>query len=329
MSTILNINSNDSIGNTLSSVNTNYLNLENDVLSIQNDIKTYWNPVYNYYKAFGKLLKETSSIAQAYSSVIINTCTTVESNSSAWLKPITIFYPSIFPYTVDSEDMQDTIEVWIKEYFPESSYSQYDENTDTFTLIPNYVENQEIIVYAHLWKFGTSISENTLIADYTLCKTNNRDVCAYCTQWYSGLVYCSNGNFNCGGSTSCQSCGTLKCSYLSPPYNSYVPPPKKVLQQVQHYTTKPVQTVTPIYNKKGKVKKNIITTTLQRISTWFTTEWVTVGGVTTTNDQNKYGSIAANVQMNFQDRYENPNIFSIVFKIKNCSWTFDRFIYKF
>jgi len=325
MSNIISLKTTESIGNTLSTVNNNYFNLELDTLSIQNDIEQYWNPVVNYYLDFQKLLKETTSIAQSYSSIFIGTSTTVEANSSSWIKPITIFFPSIFPNFIDSESILDTLSGWIVEYFPETSFSEYDEITNSFNQVSNYVENQELIVYAHRWKYGSSISENTLLTDYTLCTTSSKSVCVTCTNRYSGYVRCDNGDFNCNGqSNSCQQCETLNCFYASPPYNTYVPPPIRTLRSVDHYSTIPERIVTPVYNKKGKIIR-YIKKVITKVIRWTTDEWAVTANPSP-NGQNSYGSIRANVEMTFQDRNEEENIFAVVFKIKNCSWRFDKFL---
>jgi len=325
MSNIIALKNTESIGNTLSTVNNNYFNLELNTLSIQNDIEKYWNPVINYYLDFQKFLKETTSIAQSYSSMFIGTSTTVEANSSSWIKPITIFFPSIFPDSIESDSIVDTLSSWIIEYFPETSFSEYDEITDSFNQVSNYVENQELIVYAHRWKYGSSISDNTLLIDYAFCQTSDKQVCVTCTNRYSGYVRCGNGDFNCSGqSNSCPQCKTLSCFYNSPPYNVYVPPPTRTLRAVDHYSNRPEIIRVPVYNKKGKIKK-YIKKVITKIIRWTTNEWTVVANPSP-NAQNSYGSIRANVEMTFQDRSEEENIFSAVFKIKNCSWRFDRFL---
>jgi hypothetical protein len=325
MSKISNLLGSSSIGNTLSTVNTNYLNLETEVLSIQSDIENYWNPIKNYYLNFGDFLNQTTTIAQTYSAVINNTCTTVQANSSSWIKPITIFYPSIFPDYLTSDLILDTLENWIPTYFPESSLI-YNENTNTEDAVPNYVEGQQLIIHAHRWGYGTSISENTFLNDYTLCQTADKTICVTCTNYYSGYVHCSNGDFNCNGqSNSCQQCSTVRCSFLSPPYNSYVPPPVRTLQSVDHYSTVRERTVTPVYSRRGNKIISYIKKTIAKAIRWTTTQWVVTANPSP-NGHNSYGSISANVEMTFQDRSENPDIISIVFKIKNCAWTFDKYL---
>jgi hypothetical protein len=227
----------------------------------------------------------------------------------------------------------DTLTDWILTYFPEISISN--EITQSSNLIPNYVENQELIVYAHRWKYGTSIAENTLLNDSAFCQTSNNTICTTCTNRYFGYVYCSNGDFNCNGqSNSCQNCRQLECNFSSPPYDTLsvaVPPPIRTLVSVDHHSTHPVETVVQVvsYEKKGKNKKHkvikYVKKIINKVVKWTTLEWVTTPNPSPTK-KTAYGTIKANVQMSFQDRSEEENIFAVAFKIKNCSWTFDRFL---
>jgi hypothetical protein len=36
--------------------------------------------------------------------------------------------------------------------------------------------------------------------------------------------------------------------------------------------------------------------------------------------------ISANIEMDFQDRYENEKISTLFFKVKNCIWVLDKYI---
>lgn len=316
---IYNINSENSIGNSVSSININYSNLEYKTLLVKLSAEKYWYPMFNYYQAFSKFLKEATTISQNYSASFINTSTIIEKNSSAWIKPITIFYPSIIPNILQINTSLDILLDWIKLYFPEKSI---EEN------IPNYVENQTLIVYAHTWAYGSAISENTFLSDYTLCQTSDKEVCAHCVDRFSGYVGCNNGGLNCNGrSTSCQKCNTLRCSYSAPPYNSYVPPTTWVYKDIVHYGTRPVTIQVPTWVSLGRKRGQAlryVPQVVQKPIRWITKTLVPT--VPRPTNKSSYGSITANVEMTFQDRNELDNIKAAVFKIKNCEWIFDKLI---
>ena len=327
MSTYYTIKPQDTIGNSLSSVNINYFNLELDTLTIKASADKLWTPMLEYYNTFNKFLKETTSICQKSSALLVTTATTVENNSAGWIKPITIFYPSLFPSTYPANSVVSSLSSWLVSYFPVIDPVKYIIDTttgETVEVLPtktNYIENQIAIVYAHSWQYGTSINENRLILDSAYCTTANKSVCTYCTDRYYGYVYCSNGDFNCGGqAVSCQQCGTLRCQYNTPPYNLYIPPTTYTWQTVDHYSPVPVIVKDPVLNKKGIVLKYIVKV-VQRVIKWITR--TLVANTPTVDNQHAYGSIAANVEMTFQDRNESDTITAVVFRIKNCNWVFD------
>lgn len=328
MSTLYTIKSQDTIGNSLSSVNINYYNLELDTLTVKNSADQLWTPMLEYYLSFNNFLKETTSVVQRNSSLLISTATTVESNSAGWIKPISIFYPSIFPNTYPVDSIVESISSWLVSYFPVINPTTYviDDTTGNTIEIPptktNYVEDQIAIVYAHTWQYGTSIAENQFLLDSTLCSTANKSVCTYCVDRYFGYVYCSNGDFNCGGQAiSCQKCGTLNCFYKTPPYNLYIPPITYTLKTQDHYSTVPTIVKDPVLNRKGIILK-YIKKVVQRVVKWTTR--TLVPNIPTPSDKNAYGSIAANVEMTFQDRGESDTITAVVFRVKNCNWIFDK-----
>lgn len=260
MNKYITINPTDTIGDSLSSVNINYLNLESDFLTVKLSSDKLWAPMLDYYLTFSPFLKSTTTIAQNNSGVLISAATTVERSSAAWIKPISIFYPSIFPTSVPINTVVNTVSSWVTTYFP---------STDPVLLQPNYVENQVAIIYNHSWLYGTTINENQYIQDSTTCYTANKRACAYCVDYYYGGTWCGTNSWaDCGGrSSSCQNCGDLNCYYNTPPY-------------IRNYG----------------------------------------------NDKVVTGFISANIQMNFQDRNESDRINAMVFKIKNCSWQFDKFL---
>jgi hypothetical protein len=305
---------NETIGDSLSSVNINYLTVENCVTTIKNDIDLYWNPMLDYYKTFGPFLKETSTLIQAVSSKIFSVCTTVETNSAGWIKPISVFYPSIFPYSIDNETIVDTLSSWINENFPVQSN---DNNL-------NYIENQQIIVYSHVWQYGNSISENQSIRDRTFCQTQNKIVSITCTNYYSGYVSCDNGGFNCNGqSNSCQQTRTLECSYPSNPYStSYILTPP-LTQNINNYSNTPVVTKIPIKSRSGKIIK-FLKKTLNKTVKYFSA--LKTGSTIQPLGKTVEAYIGANIEMDFQDRYENEKISTLFFKVKNCIWVLDKYI---
>ena len=170
--------------------------------------------------------------------------------------------------------------------------------------------------------------ENQYINDSTYCTTNTVSVCVYCTSsWGGGGTWCSSGYFSCaGGSSSCQKCGNIRCYYNVPPYSLMSPPIPYVEVSEETVSVRPDSLLVSM--ARGILGYSVVVTNFNRIYNRIV-RLVTrtlVPPRRTPDNQHAYGSISANVEMTFQDRNEYNNITAIVFKIKNCSWVFDRFL---
>jgi hypothetical protein len=258
MNKYITISPSTTIGDSLSSVNINYSNLESDFLTEKLNADKFWSVMSDYYLSFSPFIKSAVTISQKNSAIFLSSSTTVETNSAGWIKPITIFYPSLFPSSTQPSTILSTLSSWINVYFPA---------VNSTTNSPNYIENQIAIINAHTWQYELSINENQYIKDATVCSTSDKTICAYCMDRYYGGTWCGTNSWSdCGGrGSSCQQCASLHCYYNSPPYSSM-----------------------------------------------------------TSNGNVALGFISANVKMTFKDRNESNNITAIVFKIKNCTWCFDR-----
>jgi hypothetical protein len=205
---ITNIQSNTTIGDSLSSMNSNYAVLETWVNNIQLSATNLWIPLTEFYNAYSAFFKSANTTSQQYSASWVSMSTTVETNSAKWIKPITIFYPQIFPYPFTNNNT-NTVYNWLTNNFPVSG---------TTVTKPSYVENQQIIIYAHTYTQNVQPDTVYNLMDMAQCSTYDGNICAYCTTSYYGYVYCSNGDFSCGGSSSCSQCATVNCYYTGYPY---------------------------------------------------------------------------------------------------------------
>jgi len=213
MSTYLIIDPSSTIGDSLTSVNINYSSLETDFFVEKLSSDNFWSVMSNYYLNFAPFIKSAVTTSQNNSAIFLSSSTTVETNSAGWIKPITIFYPSLFPSSTQPSTILSTLSTWVNIYFP---------SVDSLTNTPNYVENQMAVIYAHTWQYGLVINENQYIKDSTTCITSDKNICAYCIDRYYGGEFCGTNSWaDCGGrDSSCQQCKTLHCYYNSPPYIS-------------------------------------------------------------------------------------------------------------
>jgi len=206
--TFYNISSSLSIGDTLSSSNLNYLNLEEWITNIQLSAQNIWIPLMNYYKEINVDLKTNLSIAQTNKSKWDDLSTKVESNSARWIEPLVVIYPNVITKNdLNSDNSIKTLKYseitnWFNTNFPVISGN-----------VSLYVQNQKAYLYVLKQAYGNAINSIKLLQDVGSCRTSDLNVCARCQNNYSGYVYCSNGDFICGGSTACTQCATLNCYY--------------------------------------------------------------------------------------------------------------------
>lgn len=336
---IIEIDKTETFYHSLSTINYNTAKLdENLAVTIQNSYT--WKDLAAFYIDFKNLLQNTSTFSQTYSALFFNTATLVESNSATWLKPINIFYPTLFPAEIPVDEIKKVIESWVEIRYP--IFSDYISSTFTPPTyedlspksinisyitpqqqFPKYTQGQKLIVNLHRWSYGSTVLESRYLSDKTICSTSDRTICAHCIERYYGYVHCSNGDFNCSGrSTSCSQCKTISCSYKTPPYVSRAiisPPP---------ITSNSPQTLS------NQIKSSIVSGVkeffINKLTIFKDIRWpslsTTLTPVLDSSNRNVYSQITANIEMAFVDRNESSNIISMLFEVENCEWVFRRYL---
>ena len=205
-----NISSNDTICDTLSSINANYSNLSNWIIDFQTSYNDNWKPLFDYYNQNSDLLNSTLTIVENNSANWDSFQTTVEVNSARWLQPFTIFYPNIPQKNTDSSFDITPVTDWLNYNFPVKN------NDNTI----NFVENQQAIVSCYTYELSARINNFYKdITDSTTCVTVNGKACARCqTNVTGGFVYCHQGTFGCDYTASVRNCQKSNCFFTYPPY---------------------------------------------------------------------------------------------------------------
>lgn len=251
--TIYQITTADSIGNTLSSINQNYENLDLILTNIQASAINYWIPMANFYEQKKEEWKESAREVKVSYQNWVEATTIFEENSSKWLQPLIVWYPCIFEYNLIEQnpaEVQLRILNWLNLTYPVLSN----------TVKPNYVENQQMVVYSLNYSQDTPTKETLELMDGTLCKTTNQTICTYCSKCYhGGIVNCDHGGFVCGGCTNCMKCETMNCYFDN-------------------------------------------------------------------NLQQKSSQIAASITIQYQNKYEKPEMNAFIFMVKNCEWQFQEIL---
>jgi len=143
----------ETIGDSLFSINSNYSNLAFETINLQLSSEMIWSPMQQYYLQFGSYIKDAINTINSVATSIFNATTIVQNNSAAWIKPITIFYPEIFPSTYSQNTIVNTLSSFLQNYYPIIPEPTYiiDPNTGeiTDTILPtqpSYVQNQTLII---------------------------------------------------------------------------------------------------------------------------------------------------------------------------------------
>ncbi len=251
--TIFQITTSDSIGNTLSSINQNYENLDVLLTNIQTSAINYWIPMATLYEAKKQEWKESAREIKVSFPTWVEATTNFEENSSKWLTPLIVWYPCIFEYSLIEQnpaEAQSRILSWINLNYPILSKSGK----------PNYIETQQMIVYSLNYSQDTPTKETLELMDGTLCTTSDQKICAHCSKcYYGGGVNCNNGGFTCGGCSACSKCETIDCYFDN-------------------------------------------------------------------NLQQKSSQIAASITIEYENKYEQPEMNAFVFKVNNCEWQFQEIL---
>lgn len=295
--------SSDFIGNSLSAINQNYFNLNQWV----NDVGSFYNnviPILNFYNENISSIKDTLLLTNNNSNDWMSFITNVQTNSSKWIIPISITYPTIFPYNsyyVNNNLLTD-VGNWLTSNVP-----IIDGNG-----ILKYIEGQKLIVNCYSYEEEVKIDATNTLIDYTICSTYDQQICAHCsTTSFGNDVHCHQGSFGCSGSFSCLNCATIGCSYVVEPHSGrdrrsvpYIPLEQSFLSTDSYIF---IDTTSTPRNQPPNKDIYVADTEIP---------------------QSHYakGQIQADATMYFKDRWEHIQIYTLMFKIKNCSWVFEKYI---
>lgn len=184
------------IGNSLSSVNISYKNLELWTNNIAFSTTNYFNPLLNFYSYYGDFWK--NSIDYAFSidapARLSSFRTTVQSNSSSWIKSITYFYPEVFrfdPLTINNYITSATN--WFKNKFP--IYDPSLSFPETKKISPNFVEGTKATIYFITYDINVKINQTSQYIKTANCSTRDRSATINCNIIWKNNVSCyGSGN---------------------------------------------------------------------------------------------------------------------------------------
>ena len=173
----------DSIGNSLSSINYNFRQIDTQLCNVESDVNFKWLPTYTTFAENSGNWMSAITTFQANSACWQQTRTTVNQMSSFWLKPITLVYP--YPFTgVDITSVRQ----WLVLNFPVHVGNCF-----------NYIVGQDLYVFCpSYYTINRQVSNTQSIAKKTvsfttMCLDDDRDAPSYFTT--------STKSVDCGSAT--------------------------------------------------------------------------------------------------------------------------------
>jgi hypothetical protein len=207
--TIEYINSNQSIGNTVSSLNLNFQNLNDAFINLIKKTEDYLMPFVNFIKDNQSEVVFLYDILNDKKPIWDQMSTLVFKNSSNWMKPLVFLEPKIYN---EQQTTYDNIKAELVEKF-KTLYPMFNQNDQ-----PIYIDNQLGMIYFYVNHTSRIIqTEDIVNSDYAECisegikttvmRCNNR-VLENETSCGGSIISC-NG---CAGNT-CQEDVVVSCNY--------------------------------------------------------------------------------------------------------------------
>lgn len=210
---MITLNALDYIGNSLSSININFNELEYWTNNIQLSSDKYYKPLVNFYDFYRDFWKSSVSFAKSINAIerLKSFSTTVENNSAKFIKPIVILYPDVFEYNIMFVNYKNIVENWFKIKYPV---------INKINNVTNFVQNSVayicVMFYDEFVRINNTIDNNNRvkIIDPVGCVTNDVTVTVKCLVTYAGNVSCGSSGDVCGSiRTVCTNTKTATCFY--------------------------------------------------------------------------------------------------------------------
>jgi hypothetical protein len=173
----------DSLGNSLSTINLNFRQLDIQMCGLENEINTTFNPALTLFNSLSSQLNDAFTVVSQNSACWNNTYSTVAEMSGFWLSPITMIYP--YPFTASSDI--SIIQQWLNENISARNGTCF-----------NYIVGQQLFIFSPEYFFINRNASNTTtigkkqVIFYTTASCINRKINVQC----KGTVDCGAVNSN-------------------------------------------------------------------------------------------------------------------------------------
>ena len=189
----------EDIGDSLTTIQFNFQNLDAHVCSMESSAATLWDPAYTLVRDMSGLWSSAAALVQSMSAAWNNARTTVQTYSAAWLDPISVIYPAPLAYSTSIN--VSAVSAWATSQFPVTAAP-----ANSQCLSVNYAVGQRLWVF--IGKYNRALQtivststptahfQNALISVYNT--TINFGAGAYYNQAWLGVggeVWSGVGSF--------------------------------------------------------------------------------------------------------------------------------------
>lgn len=187
-------------------LNDGFCSMNTSLTALKERFDVFINPMVYLYEQYGDIINETKLIFDNLKGEPLDFLTITKANSSAWLQPLSIFYPTIFEEPFSDNNIE-TIQNWLSKFFPIKN--------EDGTL--NYVEGQKFIVNCYTRDNLVTLDVIDQPSSYCNCETQSGLISLHCrTIITGGWIHCKNASFNCNMTRNCHPSKNVDCWYESP-----------------------------------------------------------------------------------------------------------------
>lgn len=201
------ISPSENINESIPVINNNYNTLFNYATGIESVHLSQYGPVIEFYDAYKDTLFKAIEIINTRPNIWEDFYTMVQTNSSKWVLPMTVFYPNLIQTPINDNKINQ-VKNWLNNFFPIR-------NLEDNTL--NFIEKQRFIVSCYIYEYASNINVLDQPASYCNCSTQSGRIALHCqTRIAGGWVNCHQGSFNCAHTINCYPTKDVDCWYETP-----------------------------------------------------------------------------------------------------------------
>lgn len=135
------IDPNECVGNSLSTINNNFTLLDYKLSSLALSAEVYWNSLYNVTTTTSGAWNDLVTVVSQNSANWNSAYTAITAYSACWVKPITLIFPNVVDTeNLDLEAHKSSVSSWLNANFPVTSFIDN-------TVVANYCVGQELYIF--------------------------------------------------------------------------------------------------------------------------------------------------------------------------------------